>query len=459
MKFPYDLPFLPGAAPPMRWDVVVFRYPEKPEESYIKRLVGLSGETLRIWYGDIFIRPPGGANFRQERRPIEHQQSMQMMVYDDAHRAAALNDRPEWRRWRSEGSGQWGEDGSNPGTFRGEAAGSEWAEMRYHHLVPDPLQWRSIEAGETSSRPPRPTLITDFYSYNTNLPLDISDLTGPVYGNQEYAWLQPHWVGDLTLSARVETQGKGSVRFELIEGGESNTCTIDLSTGEAVLQHGEEVLGKAETRLKGVGIHDLVFANVDNRLTLLVDGKPVPHQGFSYADPSDRHPEPTDEDLHPARVAVRGGAVTVSGLVLKRDIYYTISPGRTDYDASWGNRMPRNPMELADLLGEPSRVAALGPLNWVDYPVGSDRFLMLGDNSPRSKDSRGWGDEDRYDPDTKTGWDTSRRERWEVPRPLVTGKAFCVYWPHGKPFGPSISLGPDFRIPFRPYFERMKFIH
>ena len=43
MMFPYDLPFLPGSGPPERWDVVVFRYPEEPEVSYIKRLVGLPG--------------------------------------------------------------------------------------------------------------------------------------------------------------------------------------------------------------------------------------------------------------------------------------------------------------------------------------------------------------------------------------------------------------------------------
>src|SRR5262249_19885836 len=36
MKFLYDMPFLPGASGPSRWDVVVFRYPEEPEVSYIK---------------------------------------------------------------------------------------------------------------------------------------------------------------------------------------------------------------------------------------------------------------------------------------------------------------------------------------------------------------------------------------------------------------------------------------
>ena len=35
--------------------------------------------------------------------------------------------------------------------------------------------------------------------------------------------------------------------------------------------------------------------------------------------------------------------------------------------------------------------------------------MMLGDNSPRSKDSRGWDNRDRYDPDyPDVGWDTSQ---------------------------------------------------
>ena len=85
--------------------------------------------------------------------------------------------------------------------------------------------------------------------------------------------------------------------------------------------------------------------------------------------------------------------------------------------------------------------------------------MMMGDNSPRSKDSRGWDNKDRLDPDyPDQGWDSTHRESWEVPRSLLTGKAFFVYWPHGKPFGPDIRLNPDFRVPFRPYVERMKWI-
>jgi signal peptidase I len=84
--------------------------------------------------------------------------------------------------------------------------------------------------------------------------------------------------------------------------------------------------------------------------------------------------------------------------------------------------------------------------------------MMLGDNSPRSKDSRGWSNADRFDPNFGSGWDTSDRQYWEVPRAMLTGKAFFIYWPHGVPFGPTVAISRDLRIPFRPYVERMRWI-
>src|SRR5207249_7369535 len=90
MKFPYDLPRLPGAGGPDRWDVVVFKYPEEPEVNYIKRLVGLPDEDLRIYYGDILTRSHGSSGpFQMMRKPLEHQQAMQMLVFDDAYRPLA----------------------------------------------------------------------------------------------------------------------------------------------------------------------------------------------------------------------------------------------------------------------------------------------------------------------------------------------------------------------------------
>jgi signal peptidase I len=159
MKFPYDMSFLPGASPPRRWDVVVFRYPEEPETSYIKRLVGLPGEELRVWFGDLLIKPPGGDTFRLEQKPLMHQRAMQMLVYDDTHRARKL-DGPEWRRWSSASTSAWREESEGDAEDRryryvsAASPGSEWAELRYRHLVPDPEQWNAILEDRTLPRLP-----------------------------------------------------------------------------------------------------------------------------------------------------------------------------------------------------------------------------------------------------------------------------------------------------------------
>jgi signal peptidase I len=40
---------------PQRWDIIVFKYPEDPSKDFIKRLVGLSGETVEIRNGAVFV--------------------------------------------------------------------------------------------------------------------------------------------------------------------------------------------------------------------------------------------------------------------------------------------------------------------------------------------------------------------------------------------------------------------
>lgn len=44
---------------PQRGDIVVFRYPKNPSEYFIKRVIALSGENIKIQNGQIYIRPVG----------------------------------------------------------------------------------------------------------------------------------------------------------------------------------------------------------------------------------------------------------------------------------------------------------------------------------------------------------------------------------------------------------------
>lgn len=75
---------------PRRWDVVVFKYPVRPDENYIKRMIGLPGESLELIDGDVYI------NGAIARKPENVQDELWSCVYDN-----------DYVRMDVEGSGKW----------------------------------------------------------------------------------------------------------------------------------------------------------------------------------------------------------------------------------------------------------------------------------------------------------------------------------------------------------------
>ena len=54
-KVPFANLRLPAFSQPKRGDVIVFIYPQDPKKDFIKRLIGLGGETVEIKSGSIYI--------------------------------------------------------------------------------------------------------------------------------------------------------------------------------------------------------------------------------------------------------------------------------------------------------------------------------------------------------------------------------------------------------------------
>ena len=455
-KFAYEI------GDPNRWDVIVFKYPGNAKQNYIKRLVGMPNETLRIRHGDIYARPndelaDGDEGFRIARKSPSRLRAMLQMVHDTNYQSADLIQAgwpSRWQDWRSPTSPAWQvlDDGRR---FQVDGADAETAWLRYRHLIPWDTDWDEIELGRVPRIEREGELISDYYAYN-----DGVERTGQFGGaTRRRAW-GLHWVGDLAVEASVEVRNNsGELLLDLVEGGIHYTCRIDVATGEAVLSadggrrnfvgdDGVEVQHpRATTAVRGPGKYRLMLSNCDDQLILWVNGRVVPFDGpTTYVPDRDVKPRWSPEeagDLEPAGIGSAGADLLVSRLRLYRDVYYVSSNSRSrrdndnDYDDYFADS------DILKVFASPESWSST-PLferrrPYAEFVMEDGQFFPLGDNSPQSKDARLWS------PGGPQGWGNPPPH---VRRDLLTGKALLVYWPH--PWNAP--------IPFFPNFERMGLI-
>jgi signal peptidase I len=410
-----------------RFDVVVFKFPEEPQrnhipKNYIKRLMGLEGETIGIRGGDVYVAqnlPYDGPNPDERRLPVRRQMhkndphavqlleegsekfqivrkppqvllALRRLVYDNDHQARDLLDLlpPRWapekdpataspdyrtayvrKRELAAGEKAWVADG--PHGFKHGAGGGELAWLRYRHLAQRPTQ-PSPEAPCEQ--------IVDFMGYNSL--------------NERIPAL--NWVGDLILECEVTAeQGEGDLVLELSKSVDRFQAVWQLPGGLCTLYRIDkdgkrQELDKKDTPLKGPGTHRLRFANIDQRLTLWVDGKLPFGDGTVYEPARNSQGRPVHEfyeanDYEPASIGARGAGLAVCHLRLFRDTYYT------------------NQDQVQTMYVQPGH------------------YLCLGDNSPQSSDSRSWDAEVSQFESAHGGL---------VPKELMLGRAMLVYWPY-----------------------------
>ncbi len=442
-KFTYDF------SEPERWDVVVFKNPGEAQTNFIKRCVGLPNETIRIYHGDLFTKSEKEPEFRLTRRKPNEVRAMAQIVYDNDYVVDAMTKAGWPLRWRqlpppSSGDAAWqSDDGGRSFTTAG-GANERW--LRYQHFVPSIYDWRALGHGRMPDREIRPLLITDFYAYNTSVDRGDSADNARMLGM--------HWVGDLMLECELEsTDGKDTALLDLVKGGRHFRCAIELETGKATLSIDglPDFHPEAQTAVRGIGSHEVIFANVDRQLRLWVDGDVISFSGSTdatdYPPLDNETPKSTAGDpldLAPAGIGSRGAGLAVKHLRLWRDLYYVAAsrgPQLVDYS---GSLTPAGMSyeQLYQFWSTPTlweSAGGRGPFaqrRTEDFPLEDDQFFMLGDNSPASSDARLW-DGEKY-----------------VARELLIGKALFIFWPHSFHEIPGTSIP----FPFFPNFARMGLI-
>jgi signal peptidase I len=156
--------------------------------------------------------------------------------------------------------------------------------------------------------------------------------------------------------------------------------------------------------------------------------------------------QPQAADLSPVGIGARGAALEVEHVKIFRDLYYIAVSGSlrgmiTEYNpysvippSSAGQTYD----DLAQFLSDPSQWSVFSRIPPISFPLAAGQYLMLGDNSARSKDSRLWDHE------------------YYVARDLLIGKALFIYWPHS--WNKITVCGYDIPFPFFPNFGRMKLV-
>jgi signal peptidase I len=431
---------------PEPWDVVVFRNPQNNRENYIKRLIGLPGETIEIVHGDIFVRsnsPDAPPRWRVRRKPISAQEAMWQVVFDNDYR-------PNMKLLRKLGA-------PPP---RWEALDEAWDLSALDGRI---FEFTGSERpAEVVFRAPVETFLPR-YGYNHRT------------AEEKHIDRNIDICNDLKLSLALIPKAADTMLALSLSSFEHRFKGELHADGTAVLWYDppDETEGNwvewARKKLEPlqVGrIYQLALTHVDFRVTLWLDGQEVLsssdeqyqtdyealkeriRQAALYTRGNRRNftsslqREPRPIPAPSVAIAAQGGAMQLRHIKLHRDVYYTAP-------SEFNSVVPGPLGEYARRLG----IAQLGQ-GWgtMDNPItlrkfersDLDEFFMLGDNSPSSMDSRAWTSASptlhlrgkRGEPLYQLG---------TVPRYNLIGKAFFVYWPAGfhVPVLPHLPILPN----------------
>ena len=338
----------PALREPQRWDVTVFGYPLQQNQNYVKRLVGLPGETLYIGGGNLYRVMLDGQKRTYE--PLRKPERIQQDLWKEVYPARQLLH-----------EGQKGLGGMLYGTPT--AAWTEGAELGSFTVALEPvagrvykLQFRDNVDGGFVDR------VWD--GYPTSTAQAIREKAGMreceiVPDARIAASVRPEkTVEELALEVEVRRPGQPMTTYALV-----------VQSGKAKLtaQRGAEAAIESPSFVfelpPGVAT-EVAFAHLDDELIAWRDGEVA--QRFDVSSHDCREgceiqgggTGATGDHAAAPQLRLRGsGKVQIEGLRIDRDLHYT----------------KRGFAYAQDLIAIPE-----------------GKFFMMGDNTLQSIDSRGW---------------------------------------------------------------------
>jgi signal peptidase I len=434
---------------PDRWDVTVFQFPQPEVEprkgeqtdarvalninderldrlfvrplmyrNFVKRAVILPGDTFYIANGNIYLKQPDG-RFIASRKP----QNVQDELWQEVYRFGLQK---EYQPWQIKGAAQvTGDDGSLRMTL--EKDGSlTFFEQQFRNLYMKEGLFRVGPIGSNAGKELIELSMTKpFFTYQGRKENGIAwDLLRWEVSRMNTADLDNKSEG--TLLNRTMDEFVGDVRFRAAIRDVTGTVSLTLTQGKehayqlVVRPQGWEIISdnrlltKGEQSLVGKIIH---FGILDDQLFLQGDGADLARHDIPASNP----------ELNRLGATWTGeGTIAFSALSMDRDVHYSLGNvgsflrnevpnylrmknqveqlkedpfSAHSFDA---DELAKNFRHLvgvrSQMLGKPvseltpreaSAPVGFSPETAITAPKGA--YLMLGDNSPQSWDSRCWG--------------------------------------------------------------------
>ncbi len=442
------LKYLYAVFEPRRHDVVVFKNPAepppppkgarfepRPTDNYIKRLIGLPGEHIALIDGDVFVRPASDAErplgsiptvdprtywhqpgWTIARKGLVEQRALWQTIFDSSF-APIPTPSTFNSPWVASST-----PGASPSTAGSSTSGWSFANPRiyeYTGSTPTTLAWDQSRTRYADQYGRATWAINDRYAYDEG-PVDM--LFFPISDLRLRAGIEP--LSDtLTVSASLNLRRH---EFVLELSGSAATLKARQPQGAAGIMTWT-TLGTASIRpLKPGEVRNIELWHTDQSLRAFVDDEQVIGPIALDWTPAQRLLLSTGETLDSivARQEQIGGA---NGNNYLADPHRYLPPQVAWTFSGGGVRLYRVGLDR-DIYYQPGNALTLNGPSLSTSPfqpliLRDDQFFCCGDNSPQSQDGRLWG--------YPEAWVSREFGRYAgvVPRDLLMGRAFFVYWP------------------------------